>query len=102
MKSLSDYHFILPLTLALFIGNRAAGQDMMEEIQWKYEELNIIQFRETLIASQATCIIPIGVLEKHGLLFPLGTDLIYIREFALRSAMLVDRCDSQYMFTTNF
>ena len=85
MKHTAGYHFIILLAMALSMGNQAAGQGMTEEIPWKYEELNVIQFREALKASQATCIIPIGVLEKHGPHLPLGTDLINVRELALRA-----------------
>lgn len=87
MKKFSGHHFIFPLALALFVGNRATGQEQMAGIPWKYEELNVIQFKEALTASQTTCIIPIGVLEKHGPHLPLGTDLINVRELALRAAM---------------
>ena len=68
------------------MGNQAVDQDMTEEIPWKYEELNVIQFKDALKVSQSTCIIPIGVLEKHGPHLPLGTDLINVRQLALRAA----------------
>jgi creatinine amidohydrolase len=36
--------------------------------------------------AEATCVIPVGILEKHGPHLPLGTDLIDCREVALRAA----------------
>ncbi|MHA2276305.1 MAG: creatininase family protein, partial [Candidatus Kariarchaeaceae archaeon] len=52
----------------------------------KYEELTSPEFIESVIQSDSTCLIPIGVLEKHGPHLPLGTDLIDVREIALRAA----------------
>jgi len=52
----------------------------------KYEELTSPEFIEAVIQSDSTCLIPIGVFEKHGPHLPLGTDLIDIREIALRAA----------------
>jgi creatinine amidohydrolase len=86
VKRLSGSQLIISLSLALIMANQAVGQGMTEEIPFKYEELNVIQFREALKASQETAIIPIGVLEKHGPHLPLGTDLINVRELALRAA----------------
>jgi len=51
-----------------------------------YEELTAVQFAEALKASDSTCIIPMGILEKHGPHLPLGTDLIDAREIARRAA----------------
>ena len=52
----------------------------------QYEELSAPEFVQALKASQATCIIPCGVLEKHGTHLPLGTDLLAARELAVRAA----------------
>jgi creatinine amidohydrolase len=35
---------------------------------------------------QATCLVPLGIMEKHGAHLPLGTDLIDVRELCLRGA----------------
>jgi creatinine amidohydrolase len=52
----------------------------MKKLSFKYEELNASQFVEAVKISQETCILPFGVLEKHGPHLPLGTDLINVRE----------------------
>ena len=52
----------------------------MKKLPFKYEELNAGQFTTAVKKSKETCIIPFGVLEKHGLHLPLGTDLINVRE----------------------
>jgi len=52
----------------------------------KFELLTAVEFISALEKSAETCIIPFGVLEKHGPHLPLGTDLIDVREVALRAA----------------
>ncbi len=52
----------------------------------KYEELTAPELVEAVELSESVCIIPLGILEKHGPHLPLGTDLLDIRETALRAA----------------
>lgn len=52
----------------------------------QYEELTAPQFVDAVAASGGVCMIPLGILEKHGPHLPLGTDLINVREVALRAA----------------
>ena len=52
----------------------------------RYEELTSPDFIKAVARSASTCVIPIGILEKHGPHLPLGTDLIDVRELALRAA----------------
>jgi creatinine amidohydrolase len=52
----------------------------------RYEELTAPEFVQAVARSGATCIIPLGILEKHGPHLPLGTDLIDCREVSLRAA----------------
>lgn len=52
----------------------------------RYEELTAPEFVQAVSRSGATCIIPLGILEKHGPHLPLGTDLLDCREISLRAA----------------
>jgi len=54
----------------------------------KWEELTADQFRQAVIDSQGVCLLPLGVIEKHGPHLPLGTDLLAAREISLRAAAL--------------
>jgi creatinine amidohydrolase len=45
----------------------------------KWEELTAADFVKALEASQGTCALPLGILEKHGPAGPIGTDLINVR-----------------------
>src|SRR5271155_1485712 len=51
-----------------------------------WEELTAADFREGIHRSQRTCLLPIGILEKHGPHLPLGTDLLDVRYAALHAA----------------
>jgi len=77
--------FILSLLILshnVFSQSKVTSPDLLI----KYEELTSPEFIEAVIKSDSTCLIPIGVLEKHGPHLPLGTDMIDIREIALRAA----------------
>lgn len=63
-----------------------SGAVFAQEIPFRYEELTAPDFVKAVEKSAKTCIIPIGVMEKHGPQLPLGTDLYLSREYALRAA----------------
>ena len=52
----------------------------------KWEELNAVEFVKAIERSQGTCILPIGILEKHGPHLPMGTDLINVRYLSVHGA----------------
>jgi creatinine amidohydrolase len=45
----------------------------------KWEELTAEDFQKAMVKSQQTCVLPFGILEKHGPQLPLGTDLLNVR-----------------------
>jgi creatinine amidohydrolase len=51
-----------------------------------WEELTASDFREGIRRSQGTCLLPFGIIEKHGPHLPLGTDLLDVRYAALHAA----------------
>lgn len=52
----------------------------------KWEELTSPDFITAVERSAKTCVIPLGILEKHGPHMPLGTDLIDVRKIATMAA----------------
>ncbi len=52
----------------------------------RWEELTADDFRSAIRQSQGTCLLPFGILEKHGPHLPLGTDLLDVRYAALHAA----------------
>ncbi len=57
-----------------------------QDLPFRLEELTAPDYVKAVEKSAKTCIIPIGVFEKHGPHLPLGTDLYLSREYALRAA----------------
>ena len=52
----------------------------------KWEELTANDFRTAIQQSKGTCLLPFGILEKHGPHLPLGTDLLNVRYASLEAA----------------
>jgi creatinine amidohydrolase len=52
----------------------------------KWEELTSADFVKGIQKSGGTCLLPIGIMEKHGLHLPLGNDLINVRYISLHAA----------------
>src|SRR4029077_12744476 len=44
-----------------------------------WEELSAAEFRDAVGRAQGTCLLPFGILEKHGPHLPLGNDLLNVR-----------------------
>ena len=51
----------------------------------RWDELVASDWQKALDRSGHTCILPIGILEKHGPHAPIGSDLIHVREWAARA-----------------
>lgn len=56
-----------------------------QELPARWDELTASDWPQALERSAATCILPIGILEKHGPHAPLGSDLIHVREWSARA-----------------
>ena len=56
------------------------------KLSTKWEELTAADFRDAISKSKGACILPFGILEKHGPHLPLGTDLLNVRYASLHAA----------------
>ena len=56
-----------------------------QELPTRWDELTTSEWDKALDKSSRTCILPIGILEKHGPHSPLGSDLIHVRGVAARA-----------------
>ncbi|MBN2091658.1 creatininase family protein [candidate division KSB1 bacterium] len=82
---LSEHPLILLLFMAaLFVLNVIAQESA--SLTTRYEELTAPDFIQAVQKAGGVCIIPLGILEKHGAHLPLGTDLIDCRETVFRAA----------------
>src|SRR5438132_10560030 len=52
----------------------------------KWEELTAADFRQGIQQAKGTCLLPFGIMEKHGPHLPLGSDLINARYASLQAA----------------
>jgi creatinine amidohydrolase len=77
---MSKLHLLL--VLLLLTGFSPAQSKL--SVRW--EELTAEDFRTAIQQSQGTCLLPFGILEKHGPHLPLGTDLLDVRHAALNAA----------------
>jgi creatinine amidohydrolase len=69
------------LMFAATLAARAGAQPLPA----KWEELTAADFVRALQASSGVCVLPFGILEKHGPSGPLGTDLINVRVTTLQA-----------------
>jgi creatinine amidohydrolase len=51
----------------------------------KWEELTAADFRQGIQQAKGACLLPFGILEKHGPHLPLGTDLLNVRYASLQA-----------------
>ena len=70
------YYIVLSLAILSLVTGYANGQ---AKLSVKWEELTANDFRAAIAKSQGTCLLPFGILEKHGPHLPLGTDLLNVR-----------------------
>ena len=76
---------IFGIFLAAVVGLTArVSLAQSSSVQW--EELTAADFVKAIQQSHGTCLLPIGILEKHGQHLPLGNDLINVRYVSLRAA----------------
>lgn len=57
-----------------------------QKLSVHWEELTGPDFIKAIERAQGTCLLPFGILEKHGAHLPIGTDLLDVRHAALNAA----------------
>jgi len=75
--------FVLSIVLGFALAGTLSAQ---QKLSTRWEELTADDFRHAVQQSKGTCILPFGILEKHGPHLPLGTDLLNVRYAALHAA----------------
>ena len=77
-----SHRFVSALCFALALAARAAAQDL--PVRW--DELLSSDWQKALEKSNYTCLLPIGILEKHGAHVPIGSDLFHAQHYAREAA----------------
>ena len=75
----------LKLAVLLLLG-LAIPVSAQQKLSTHWEELTADDFRQAIQKAQGTCVLPFGILEKHGPHLPLGTDLLNVRYASLHAA----------------
>src|SRR3954453_9383889 len=79
--------YLLPLAFVVFVSRpQAQTPAAAGKLSVHWEELTAADFRDGIQRSQGTCLLPFGIIEKHGPHLPLGTDLLDVRHAALHAA----------------
>jgi creatinine amidohydrolase len=78
--------FIILLALLLPATVLLSQQSKPAAIPYKMEELTSPQFVRAVELAGGVCVIPLGIIEKHGPHLPLGTDMFEARETAFEAA----------------
>jgi creatinine amidohydrolase len=73
------------LSALLMISLFAASARAQSKLSARWEELTAADFRQAIQQSKGTCLLPFGILEKHGPHLPLGTDLLNVRYASLQA-----------------
>jgi creatinine amidohydrolase len=76
--------YCLGLLLILVSVNIFSFAQAKLSVQW--EELTAADFVQGIRQAQGTCLLPFGIIEKHGPHLPLGTDLLDVRYATLHAA----------------
>jgi creatinine amidohydrolase len=71
------------LASVIFFSQKASAEESPLPAKW--EELTAPNFVKAVTQSGKVCIIPLGIIEKHGPHMPLGTDLIDVRAQVLNA-----------------
>jgi creatinine amidohydrolase len=76
--------FAKKLTVAIVLA-MISPLSMLAQLHSRWDELTASEWALALKNSNRTCILPIGILEKHGPHVPIGSDLIQVREWSARA-----------------
>ncbi|MBS1806130.1 MAG: creatininase family protein [Acidobacteria bacterium] len=74
------------LLIALFGFSFCFRAEAQGSLSPRWEELTAPDFIQAIHQSQGVCVLPFGIIEKHGPHLPLGTDLLDVR-FAVANAV---------------
>ena len=70
--------------VASTLGAQAPAAQSRLSVHW--EELTAGDFRDAITRAQGVCLLPFGIMEKHGPHLPIGNDLLNVRYAALHGA----------------
>lgn len=75
---------VMAVLFASTLGAQSPAPAGQPSVHW--EELTAADFRDAIGRAKGTCLLPFGILEKHGPHLPLGNDLLNVRYVSLNAA----------------
>jgi len=86
---MKSHHYLIAAAMLLAIAFPVYSQPAPDsDLSFHYGELTAPDFVRAVEKAKGTCIIPAGILEKHGAHLPLATDMLLAREISSRAAEL--------------
>ena len=79
---------LITAIIMMFSITSLAQNSDKEQLPYLWNELTAPDFVKAVEISKGVCILPAGIMEKHGPHLPLSTDLILAREISSRAAKL--------------
>ena len=76
----------LLLSLSVLGASTLWAQTPPARLSVHWEELSAAEFKDGIARAQGTCLLPFGIMEKHGPHLPLGNDLLNVRYVAINAA----------------
>jgi len=74
---------LITFAIVMFCTSQGRSQ---AKLSTHWEELTAAEFQSAIEQSKGTCLLPFGIVEKHGPHLPLGTDLFKVRYEVLHAA----------------
>lgn len=72
-------------TLVLFVGTVLVCVVGAQSLPVRWDELTASDWPRAMERSAQTCILPFGILEKHGPHAPMGSDVLHVHDLAARA-----------------
>lgn len=82
MKKFTSILVMLLLAVAVF------SQQSGTTLPYKMEDITSPQFPKAVALAGGVCVLPLGIIEKHGPHLPLGTDMYESREVSFQAAAM--------------
>jgi creatinine amidohydrolase len=76
----------LQIFAMLFLIICSGWAEAQTKLSVHWEELTAADFTKAIAQSEGVCVLPFGILEKHGPHLPIGTDLLDVRYATLHAA----------------
>ncbi len=86
MKTVRTFALIMMMGIGA-MGMAQTASSSQHTLSVQMEELTAPDFVQAVTKSEGVCLLPMGIIEKHGPQLPIGSDILQSRELARRAAL---------------